>query len=157
MLKNSSTIAELQTKVGELELKAAAAAELQTKLDETGVKMTALEGEKVELSGKVTTLEGEKTELNGKITVLTGTVATHAATIAANDVKITKLEGEAKSSDVKAREIAARFGVNLPEKDVKAGDFTKSGNATSMARADFIVLSASAKSAFCKAGGKLTD
>jgi ATP-dependent protease ClpP protease subunit len=89
----------------------------------------------------------------------------HALVVEAKDAEIKTLTGsvetltaEAKSSDVKAREIAARFGVNLPAKDFKAGGtLVGTGTATSMTRDEFAPLSASAKRAFFKAGGKLTD
>lgn len=129
------TIAELQARVAELEPFQAQVTEL------TGT-----------VAAHVATIAERDTKLSGletKVTELTGTVETHVDTIAARDLTISELTGEIASnavvlaeakalivelngkittvdaaSDVKAREIAARHGIELPPKAPGAGDKT---------------------------------
>ena len=70
--------------------------------------------------------------------------------------KVAELEASAKSSDERAREIAARNGANLPPKDTKAGSIVGDGN--TMTRADWNALNdPRAQADFFKRGGKLIE
>jgi septal ring factor EnvC (AmiA/AmiB activator) len=69
--------------------------------------------------------------------------------------QVVTLEGEAKTADERAREIAARNGANLPKKDPKVIE-TVPGDKV-MSRSEWRNLKAGAQMAFFKNGGTLTD
>ncbi|HEX3817531.1 MAG TPA: hypothetical protein VHW03_04515 [Chthoniobacterales bacterium] len=132
MLKTSVTVADLQTKVAELEKQnadlATAAEAHASAITSKDTKISELEGKVAELNtaagshasaieakdASIKTLEGEKATLTGDKTTLEGEVA--------------ELKKNAKTvetaADEKAREIAARNGANLPAKQPGAGDST---------------------------------
>lgn len=130
MLKpTATTIADLQTQVATLE---GINLELTTA---AGLHATAIEGKEAEIASaaeahasalQISVLAAETFE--GQVATLTGTVATHIATIAARDAKILELTTAATTvdaaADVKAREIAARNGAELPGKQPGAGNKT---------------------------------
>lgn len=140
-------------------------ANLEGKLTAAESKILTLEEENHALSEKVGSLEGEHIAMadqvvaaNLKIEGFTAQVSTLEAEKITLNGQITKLEGEARGSDVRAQEIAARNGANLPAKVPGAGDKTLSeGGAKTMSRADFTNLSAAERMAFTKGGGRLTE
>jgi uncharacterized coiled-coil protein SlyX len=131
MLKNSSTIAELQARVAELEPFEAKVTELNSTVATHLATIAERDATVLELTGTVAAHVATIATRDETISGLNGTVETHVATIATRDATIVELTGQITTVDVaadaKAREIAARQGAELPPKAPGAGNKTTEG------------------------------
>lgn len=146
-------LATALNRVAELEAEAVTRTEASEKIQSENVSLhdlvKAQEASNAELTQKLETAHATIFKLEGE-------KATLGADKAKVDAENEKLSTEARSADTRAREIAARNGTLLPAKDLtKLGEDL--GGSKVMTRADFDTLSAKAKMAFCRAGGRLTD
>jgi ATP-dependent protease ClpP protease subunit len=132
---NSMDLTAAQNRIKELEDAAknweAVKAGLEKAKTDAEAKATKIEGELKTANDKIVTIEAELKEASDKVTKVEGELktATDKVTKVEGELKtekdqVTKLAGEAKSADERAREIAARHGVELPPKAPGAGNRT---------------------------------
>lgn len=116
-------------RVAELEPKAKEADDLKTKLSDAEGKVTALEGEKAQLTQNLADANTKVTGLETKVTALDGDLK--AANQKATDATAAKDKAEAdlkttdERTETRLREISARNGGTLPPKAAGAGDHTQ--------------------------------
>jgi chromosome segregation ATPase len=125
MLKNSLTVAELQTKLTELETKNS---ELTTAAESHASALIERDNKISELTTTVEAHVAAAATRDAKITELTGEIASQVTVLTEAKAKIVDLTGKITTvdaaADAKAREIAARNGAELPAKAHGAGDKT---------------------------------
>jgi septal ring factor EnvC (AmiA/AmiB activator) len=140
------TVAELTQKVADLEAQLSAE---QTKSTDLAGKLSAEEAKSADLTSKLSAEQTKSADLQGKLTA----EETKSADLTGKLTASEKSVAEAKLDAAVSREIAARYGAAPKRSDASQ----KSGSRDQMTRSEFDQLSPAERSAFCRAGGKVTE